>query len=105
MFRKGQRIPTQYQEGSYTKKRGRTVNVGKSYNSSTASVQSHRSTVPEAPPVPHRHYGDQNDFASDSLFDMDTRLPTEEEVRRSYGKVSCLKVCKFLYLILIPDTK
>ena len=106
MSRKGQRIPIQYQEGSYAKRHGRTVNVGKSYHPPTASVQSHHSTVPKVPSVSHQHYGDQNDFASNSLFDMDTQLPTEEEVCKSYKKVSCLMVCKFLDLILfISDTK
>ena len=37
---------------------------------------------------------------------MDPQLPTEEEVRRSYGKVNFLKVCKFLdFILFIPDTK
>jgi hypothetical protein len=91
MSRKGQRAPQLYQEGSYVKRRGRTVNIGKSYQpANTAAYQP--PPIPEPPPVPHRHYGDQEDLGPDRIYDLDPQLPTEEEVRRSYGKVMVIVV-------------
>ena len=45
--------------------------------------------MPEPPPVPFRHYGDQNDLdiKLDYAIDLDPTLLTLEEVRGSYGKV------------------
>ena len=89
MSRKGQRIPDEFQEGSYTKRRGRIVNTGKLYQPrSTHSTPSQQPPpVAEPPPVPLRHYGDQNDLDMDYSMHLDPSLPTEEEVRGSYGKV------------------
>jgi hypothetical protein len=79
MSRKGQRAPQLYQEGSYTKRRGRIQNTGKLYQSAIHNTAYQPAPIPEPPPVSHRHYGDQHD--------LDPMLPTEEDVRRSYGKV------------------
>lgn len=85
MSRKGQRAPELYQEGIYTKRRGKTVNIGRSYQPATPNPAAYQPPAPEPPPVPHRHHGDQEDLGPDRFFDP--QLPTEEEVRRSYGKV------------------
>ena len=85
MSRKGQRAPHLYQEGSYVQRRGRTVNVGTPYQPAALNTEADRPPPPEPPPVPHRHYGDHDDLGPDRLYDP--QLPTQEEVRRSYGKV------------------
>jgi hypothetical protein len=86
MSRKGQRIPDEFQEGTYQKRRGRTVNTGKSYQPSSTHSAPDQQPLAEPPPVPFRHYGDQNDLDINSI-DLDPTLPTQEEVRGSYGKV------------------
>jgi hypothetical protein len=95
MSRKGQRIPDEIQEGSYTKRRGRIVNSGKSYQAPSSGSSHQQPLAPELPPVPLRHYGDQNDLDIDPdvVMNLDPCLPTEEEVLRSYGKVLNLDIC------------
>jgi hypothetical protein len=88
MSRKGQRAPELYQEGSYTKRCGRTVNIGQSYRPTTRNAAAYQPPPPEPPPVPHRHHGDLEDLGPDRIYDP--LLPTEEEVRRSYGKVMAI---------------
>ena len=85
---KGQRAPDLYQEGSYIKWRSRTVNIGKPYQPATLNTEADQPPLPEPPPVLHRHHGDQDDMGSDRLYDP--QLPTEEEVCRSYGKVTVI---------------
>ena len=85
MSHKGQRAPNLYQEGSYIKRRGWTVNVGTPFQSATLNTEAHQPPLPKPPPVPHRHYGDHDDLGPDHLYDP--QLLTEEEVCRSYGKV------------------
>jgi hypothetical protein len=95
MSRKGQRAPQLYQEGSYTKRRGRIQNTGQSYQPVIHNTAYKPPPIPEQPSVLHRHYGDQHD--------LDPMLPTEEEVHRSYGKVVVI-IFKCLNLIqLLPD--
>jgi len=88
---RAQRIPDEFQEGTHTKCRGRTVNTGKSYqpHPSHSLLYQQPVPVPEPPSVPLRHHGEQNDIGleSDYLMHLDPTLPTEEEVRRSYGRV------------------
>jgi hypothetical protein len=83
MNRKAQKMPEEFQEGSYTKHRGRTYNTGKSYK------PTHSQSAPSQQPLPTlqvRQHGDQNDLGIEPM-DLDPTLPTEEEVRGSYGKV------------------
>jgi hypothetical protein len=86
MNSRAQRIPDDFQEGSYTTRRGKTRNTGKSYKPTPS-----RSAAPsrQPPPVEVRHHGDQNDLGiePDFLMHLDPSLPTEEEVRGSYGNV------------------
>jgi hypothetical protein len=88
--RKGQKIPEEFQEGSYTRRRGRTVNTGKTFKHSSfgKSYQKPGAPVPEPPPVPLRHHGNEYvGMDTDHSMDLNATLPTEEEVRGSYGNV------------------
>jgi hypothetical protein len=87
--RRAQKMPDKFQEGSYkTNRRGETRNIGKTYKP-TPSRSKQPVEVEKLPPVEVRHYGDQNDLGIDPDYsmDLDPSLPTEEEVRRSYGNV------------------
>jgi hypothetical protein len=82
-------MPEQFQEGSYvTNRRGKTRNVGKNYKP-TASRSKQPMEAKKPPPVEVRHHGDQNDLGIDPDYSMylDPSLPTEEEVRGTYGNV------------------
>lgn len=82
-------MPDEFQEGSYTTNRqGKTRNIGKTYKA-TPSHKKPPVEVGKPPPVEVRHHGDQNDLGIDPDYSMhlDPSLPTEEEVRGSYGNV------------------
>ncbi|KAF8801189.1 hypothetical protein BYT27DRAFT_7216294 [Phlegmacium glaucopus] len=90
LSRKAQRIPDKFQEGSYQRSGGRTVNTGKTYKPTPHSSHSTPSKqpllVPEPPSVPLRHYSEENDLGETnySMY-LDATLPTDEEVRAAYG--------------------
>jgi hypothetical protein len=95
MSRKAQKMPDRYQEGSYvTNRRGKTRNIGKTYMP-TQSRSKQPVEVKKPPPLEVRHHGDQNDMDpnnsmnldADYSMNLDPTLPTEEEVRGSYGNV------------------
>jgi len=92
MSRRAQKLPEEYQEGSYKRRKsGKNVNVRKPIKTSTRNAfgsGSRTSAYSQPPPVPLRHFGEQNDMDTGlDYFDLDPQLPTLEEVRRSYGKV------------------
>lgn len=90
MSRRAQKLPEEYQEGSYKRRKsGKIVNVGKPIKSSTQNAsQSQTSGCSQPPPVTTQHFGEQNDMnAGLDYWDLDPQLPSQEEVRRSYGKV------------------
>ena len=95
MSRRAQKLPEEYQEGSYKRRKsGKNVNVGKPIKNSTRNASgtsgsgSRTSARSQPPPVPLRHFGEQNDMDTGlDYFNLDPQLPTLEEVRRSYGKV------------------
>jgi hypothetical protein len=88
--RKGKRMPEDVQRGVYKKHRGKTIIVGVPYYPSSSSTAPGRQPpIPKPPAVPLRHYGTENDLGveGDYVMHLDPTLPTEEEVRRSYGNV------------------
>jgi hypothetical protein len=91
MSQRAQKLPDEYQEGAYKKRKsGRTVNVGKRIKTSAGNASSSRTGgSSQLPPVPTRHFGEQNnmDTSLDYFTNLDPQLPTEAEVRHSYGKV------------------
>ena len=92
MSRRAGTLPELYQEGSYKKRKlGKTVNVGKAIktSSSIASVASGcAGQQAQPPPIPLQHFGEKNDMDTGlDYLDLDPELLTQEEVRRSYGKV------------------
>lgn len=99
MNRKARKMPEEFQEGSYTKRRGRTYNTGKSYKPTSS-----HSAPPQQPPLLQvRQHGDQNDLGIEPM-DLDPTLPTEEEVRGSYGKVFNLLYTQAKFSFLIDIT-
>jgi hypothetical protein len=90
MNSRAQKLPDEFQEGSYSTRRGKTRNLGKSYKPThSRSAPSRNAPSQQPPPVEVRHHGDQNDLGIGPDFSMhlDPSLPTEEEVRASYGNV------------------
>ena len=95
MSRRAQKLPDEYQEGSYKRRKsGKISNVGKPIKTSTRDAsgpsgsRSQTSARSQPPPVPLQHFGEQNDMDTGlDYFGLDPQLPTLEEVRRSYGKV------------------
>jgi hypothetical protein len=96
MSRKAQKMPEQYQEGRYiTNRRGETRNNGKTYKPTQSRSKQPVEGKPPLAPLDTRHHGDQNDLNPDYSMNLDfdypmnldPTLPTEEEVRRSYGNV------------------
>jgi len=95
MSRRVQKLPDEYQEGTYkTRKSGKISNVGIPIKNSTRNASGASGSGPQTsaraqpPPVPLRHFGEQNDMDTGlDYFNLDPQLPTQEEVRRLYGKV------------------
>lgn len=92
MSRRAHKLPDEYQEGSYKRRKsGKVVNVGKPIKTSTCNASGasgSASGCSQPPPVPLQHFGEQNDMDTGlDYFDLDPQLPSLEEVRRSYGKV------------------
>lgn len=84
-------MPEQFQEGAYVKNcQGEIHNIGKIYKPTPS--RSKLPVVKKPPPLEVRHHGDQNDLGIDPDYSMnvDFTLPTEEEVRGSYGNVFIL---------------
>jgi len=74
--------------GTHTKRRGRTVNTGKSYQPHPSHSLLISSRPFPTPSVPLSTTRAKNiGLESDYLMHLDPPLPTEEEVRRSYGRV------------------
>lgn len=89
---RAQKMVDEFQEGTYTKRRGRTHNTGKPYKGTPSQSSSSQQLPPvevRLPPVEVRHHGHQNDLGMEPDYSMhlDPSLPTEEEVRGSYGNV------------------
>jgi hypothetical protein len=97
MSRRAQKLPDEYQEGTYKRRKsGKVVNLGKSVKSSirnaSGSGSGSQANTPgpaQLPPVSLQHFGEQNDMDPSLDYDMnlDPHLPTQEDVRSSYGKV------------------
>ena len=93
MGQRAGKLPEQYQEGSYKKtKSGKIVNIGKPIRTSTRNAsEASRSTGewPHPPSVPLRHFGEENNMDTGlDYFNLDSQLPSQEEVQCSYGKVA-----------------
>src|ERR1700735_1981 len=107
MSRRAQKLPEEYQEGSYKRRKsGKVVNVGKPIKSSTRNASGATSEHSQPPPVPLQHFGEQNDMDTGlDYLDLDSELPSLEEVRRSYGKVSFQMYLQMDSLRAIPKTQ
>lgn len=87
MSKRAQKIQDEFQEGRYKKSRGRTVNVGKpiKQTGTYASGSASGSGLSQPPPVPTQGLGEMD--TGPDYSGLDPQLPTEEEVRATYGKV------------------
>ena len=93
MGRRVGKLPELYQEGSYKKtKSGKIINLGKPIRTPTSNAwAASRSTGKQShpPSVPLRHFEEENDMDTGlDYFDLDSQLPSQEEVCPSYGKVA-----------------
>ena len=93
MGQRAGKLPELYQEGSYKKtKSGKIVNLRKPIRILTgnASVASRSTGEQSHPPsVLLWHFGEENDMDTGlDYFDLDSQLPSQEEVCCLYGKVA-----------------
>jgi len=83
MSKRAQKIEDEFQEGSYKKRCGRTVNVGKPIKQTGKYASG--SGMSQPPPVPTKGLGEEMDTVPD-YSGLDPQLPTEEEVHATYEK-------------------